>query len=96
MSKDVYFLQFHSILCNKSDIMGIESGWFKSYMYLTGRSQVVRCGNKISNHKEIECGVSQGSILGPLLFIVYVNDMSTSVDDDCKLILYADDSGILY
>jgi hypothetical protein len=37
----------HDIWCNKLDIMGIESSWFKSY--LTGRSQVVGCGNKISN-----------------------------------------------
>ena len=36
----------------------------------------------------------QGSILGPLLFLIYVNDMKTSIDSDCKLILYADGSAI--
>ena len=38
----------------------------------------------------------QGSILGPLLFLIYVNDMSTSIDKECKLILYADDSAIFF
>ena len=38
----------------------------------------------------------QGSILGPLLFLCYVNDMSMSISSDCKLLLYADDSAILF
>ena len=38
----------------------------------------------------------QGSILGPLLFLCYVTDMSISISESCKLILYADDSAILY
>ena len=84
----------HQILCSKLDIMGIDSTWFKSY--LTGRSQVVGCGGVLSKLEGISCGVPQGSILGPLLFLCYVNNMSTSIDDDCKLILYADDSAILY
>ena len=49
-----------------------------------------------SDYNHITCGVPQGSILGHLLFLCYVNDMQISIDSDCKLILYADDSAILY
>ncbi|XP_072018361.1 uncharacterized protein [Amphiura filiformis] len=82
----------HDILCNKLRAMGIESvDWFRSY--LSERQQIV-CVNK-SNSKPmaITCGVPQGSVLGPLLFLCYVNDMPISVD--CKLLLYADDSALL-
>lgn len=44
----------------------------------------------------VKCGVPQGSILGPLLFLCYVNGMITIIDNVCKLLLYADDSTILF
>ena len=47
----------------------------------------------LSSHANISCGVPQGSILGPLLFLIYVNDISGAVSN--KLLLYADDSPIL-
>ena len=50
----------------------------------------------LSEPLDVTCGVLQGRILGPLLFLYYINDMEIRVDSDCKLLLYADDSAILY
>ena len=44
----------------------------------------------------VTCGVPQGSILGPPLFLCYINDMELSISTESKLLLYADDSTILY
>ena len=85
----------HVILCNKLSEMGVECiDWFKSY--LTDRSQLVKINKVSSKSTKVTCGVPQGSILGPLLFLCYVNDMPTCIDNDCKLLLYADDSVILF
>ena len=82
----------HVILCRKLKAMGIDSvEWFRSY--LSGRKQIVHVNKVDSDPLQISCGVPQGSILGPLLFLCYVNDMAASVD--CKLLLYADDSALL-
>lgn len=79
----------HQILCEKLKAMGVKSvEWF--YSYLTGRNQVVKIDEFYSEPCSITCGVPQGSILGPLLFLCYVNDMKISVS--CQLLLYADDS----
>ena len=76
--------------------MGLDSAcvkWFRSY--LTNRHQVVILQNVLSDSLPIKCGVPQGSILGPLLFMCYINDMCTCVNDS-KLLLYADDSVVMY
>ena len=65
--------------------------WFRSY--LSDRTQIVNVNNTSSDFQKMTCGVPQGSTLGPLLFLCYVNDMS--ICGECKLILYADNSAIL-
>ena len=84
----------HNILLGKLTAMGLNDNtvkWFKSY--LTSRTQVVDIDGVRSGPKDITCGVPQGSILGPLLFLIYVNDMADAVK--CKLLLYADDSALM-
>lgn len=84
----------HSLLLMKLQAIGLNDkavSWFQSY--LTQRAQCVSVNGSLSLSREIVCGVPQGSILGPLLFLVYVNDMERAVK--CKLLLYADDSALL-
>ena len=81
-----------NILLSKLKTMGVgNTDWFRSY--LTGRRQCVSVGGTESNFLDIECGVPQGSILGPILFLCYINDMSASLN--CRLSLYADDSTLI-
>ena len=66
----------HEILLQKLELYGIhnkEMKWFCSY--LTNRKQCCKVNGKISNLESITCGVSQGSCLGPLLCIIYINDL---------------------
>ena len=84
----------HKILLDKLQAMGVGQiavQWFKSY--LSGREQLVSIADKRSDFRTVSCGVPQGSILGPLLFLIYVNDMKAAVK--CKLLLYVDDSALL-
>jgi hypothetical protein len=67
--------------------------------YLTGRYQRVilyKNGSKCcSAWKEIQCGVPQGSVLGLLLFLLYINDLPETISDLAKPVLFADDTSIL-
>ena len=65
--------------------------WFESY--LTNRSQYVEIDDKRSSIKQIKTGVPQGSILSPLLFIIYVNDLNLA-SNKFEAILYADDTSL--
>ena len=85
----------HLILCDKLRAMGVCSvDWFKSY--LSRRHQFVQVTDTYSDSSPITCGVPQGSILGCLVLLSYVNDMEISISPECKLLLYADDSAILF
>ena len=66
--------------------------WCKSY--LSGRSQCTVANGVASDQLPMYCGVPQGSVLGPLFFLVYVNDVQNAMDD-CLIKLYADDT-VLY
>jgi hypothetical protein len=70
-------------------IRGLPHRWLSSY--LESRNQFVQISNVLSNSTQITKGVPQGSILGPLLFLIYVNKI-TSVNNNGKLVLYADDT----
>ena len=86
----------HNILLHKLQhygVRGLPLQWFKSY--LTDRKQFVEYKDTKSKILPIDCGVPQGSVLGPLLFIVYVNDLP-KVLSQCKSILFADDTTISY
>lgn len=84
----------HEILMYKMSyygIRGVALNWFKSY--LSGRKQFVTIGKTDSNLESINIGVPQGSVLGPLLFLIYMNDIQFACNDAC-IILFADDSNV--
>jgi hypothetical protein len=85
----------HDILIRKLEklgIIGVELDWFRSY--LDGRSQCVEINGKKSRPRKIKLSVMQGSILGPLLFLCFINDLC-NVSDLLKL-LFADDTCALH
>ena len=74
-------------------IRGIASSWFKSY--LTERKQVVIANGETSSQKQIRCGDPKGSVLGPLLFLLYINDVYNS-SKKLDFRLFADDTSISF
>ena len=85
----------HDILLKKISVPRFSDrsiNWFQ--LYLSNRSFRLNGQGKYSCIAKIEYGVPQGSILGPLLFLLYVNDMKQAVD--CDLFLYPDDSCFVY
>ena len=62
--------------------------------YLSNRKQHVVLSNKFSTTLPVKSGVPQGSILGPLLFILFINDIYDNISPDTNISLYADDTKI--
>ena len=84
----------HGVLLMKLEVIGLDTDglrWFQSY--LSGRTQLVDVHGTCSSFTNVTCGVPQDSILGPLLFPIYVNDMAGAINE--KILLYADDTAIL-
>ena len=86
----------HNILLKKLEhyvIRNIANRWFESY--LSDRKQFVSLGCTYSNNLPITCGVPQGSILGPLLFIICINDMQNAINFS-KVHHFADDTNLVF
>ena len=84
----------HNILLAKLEnigFRGLANKFFKSY--LENRKQVVKIENSVSDCKNVICGVQQGSVLGPLLFLVYINDTLLKYSDN--IIAFADDTTLV-
>ena len=86
----------HGILINKLEkygIRGVAKDWFVSY--LTDRQHYVSVNNIMSNFHKVNCGIPQGSVLGLLLFILYINDFH-GCSDLFDFHHFADDSNLFY
>ena len=80
------------MLLNHYGIRGVLNDWFKSY--LSYRNQYVSLNRYESGLAAINCGVHQGSVLGPLLFLLYLNDLNQAVKF-CEVQYFVDDTNLL-
>ena len=86
----------HSILLNKLNhygVRGIVNDWFSSYLFKC--PQTTEINSFISDKEIVPCGVPQGSVLGPLLFLIFINDIPNS-SQKLNFVLFADDTNMLY
>ena len=92
--KKAFDIVDHDILLDKLNHYGfraIINDWFSSY--LKNRTQTTQIGHHISNKANVECGVPFGSFLGPLLFLLYVNDIHRC-SNKLRFYLFTDDTNI--
>ena len=84
----------HKILLHKLSIYGIRGHSNKFFeSYLSNRKQITSVNGTNSSLQNIEFGVPQGSVLGPVLFLLYINDLSLAIQDGTAR-LFADDTSI--
>ena len=84
---------WHNGLLKKIEAVGIRGNlalWFQNY--LQNRKQAVVIKVKKSEYKTVPSGVPQGSVLGPLLFLIYINDITKNIESVIKL--FADDTSV--
>ena len=91
-SKKAFYTVDHNILLSKMNlyrIQGIALDWFRSY--LTNRTRRCLVNGPLHRICSLNCGVPQGSIYGPLLFLIYTNDLPNCLTS-CLRRMYADDT----
>ena len=85
----------HHVLLYKLGKYGIKNSeieWFRNYVQ--GRTQTVNFNGQLSEKLPINAGIPQGSNLGPLLFLTYINDLNKNLNNDAMCNLFADDTAI--